>query len=83
MTSCNLVFVRPDSKPTLVILMNDTDVIKKAYEQLMQQIFDAYWNDAFVAKPASNQIQRAETKFRDGITRARQARDRAIALLPP
>jgi len=44
---------------------------------------NAYWNDAFIAKPAPNQIQQAETKFRDGVTKARQARDRAIALLPP
>jgi hypothetical protein len=62
---------------------NDTDIIKKSYEQLVEQIFNAYWNDAFIAKPAPNQIQQAEAKFRDGVTKARQARDRAIALLPP
>jgi hypothetical protein len=61
---------------------NDTEIIKKSYEQLIQQIFDAYWNDAFVGKPPSSQIQQAETKFRDAVTKARQARDRAIALLP-
>jgi hypothetical protein len=61
---------------------NDTDIIKKSYEQLIEQIFNAYWNDAFVAKPAPNQVQRAETKFRDGVTKARQARDRALAILP-
>jgi hypothetical protein len=63
--------------------MNDTDIIKKAYEELIQQLFNAYYNDAFIGKPAPNQIQQAETKFRDGVTKARQARDRAIALLPP
>ena len=62
--------------------MNDTEIIKKSYEQLIQQIFDAYWNNAFVAKPPPNQLQQAETKFREGITNARKARDRAIALLP-
>ena len=62
---------------------NDPDIIKQSYEQLIQQIFNAYWNDAFVGKPTPNQIQQAETKFRDGVTKARQARDRAIALLPP
>jgi hypothetical protein len=61
----------------------DTDIIKKSYEELIQQIFNAYWNDAFLAKPTPKQIQRAETKFRDGVTKARQARDRAVALLPP
>jgi hypothetical protein len=63
--------------------MNDSDIIKKSYEDVIQQLFNAYWNEAFIAKPAPNQIQQAETKFRDWVTKARQARDRAIALLPP
>ena len=63
--------------------MNDTDIIKKSYEQLIQQIFDAYWNDAFVGSPPPNQVQQAEAKFQKGVTNARKARDRAIALLPP
>ena len=62
---------------------NDTDIIKKSYEQLIQQIFNAYWNDAFIGKPTPQQIQQAETKFRERVAQARQARDRAIALLPP
>ena len=62
---------------------NDTDIIKKSYEELIQQIFNAYWNDAFISKPAPNQIKQVEANFRDGVTKARQARDRAIALLPP
>jgi hypothetical protein len=61
----------------------DADIIKKSYEQLIQQIFDAYWNDVFVGKPTPNEIQQAETKFQDGVVKARQARDHAIALLPP
>ena len=60
----------------------DADIIKKSYEQLIEQIFNAYWNNAFVGKPTPNEIQQAETKFREGIAKARQARDRAIALLP-
>jgi hypothetical protein len=62
---------------------NDTDIIKQAYEDLIQQLFNVYWQGAFVGKPKPNQIQQAETTFRDGVTKARQARDRAIALLPP
>ena len=74
-----------DAQATLnsVQIMNDVDIIKKSYETLVQQIFDAYWNDAFVAKPLPTQVQQAETKFKNGIAAARQARDRAIALLPP
>jgi hypothetical protein len=63
--------------------MNDTDIIKKCYGDVIQQLFNAYWNEAFIGKPTPQQVQQAETKFRDGIAKARQARDRAIALLPP
>jgi len=62
--------------------MNDTDIIKKCYEAIVQQVFSAYWNDAVIAKPPPNQITQIETKFKNGIIAARQARDRAIALLP-
>jgi hypothetical protein len=62
---------------------NDTEIIKKSYEQLIQQVFNDSWNDAFVGNPPPKQIQQAEAKFRDAVTKARQARDRAIALLPP
>ena len=63
--------------------MNDTEIIEKSYEQLIQQIFGAYWNEAFIGNPPPNQVKQAETKFQGGITNARKARDRAIALLPP
>jgi hypothetical protein len=63
--------------------MTDTDIITKSYEELIRQDFNAYWNDAFIAKPTPNQLPQAEAKFRKGVTDARQARDRAIALLPP
>jgi len=61
---------------------DDAGIIKKSYEQLIQQIFNVYWNDAFIGKPTPQQIQQAEKKFREGVANARQARDRAIALLP-
>jgi hypothetical protein len=62
---------------------NDAEIIKKSYEQLIQQIFDAYWNDVFIEKPTPSQIKQAERKFGDAVTKARHARDRAITLLPP
>jgi hypothetical protein len=62
--------------------MIDSDIIKKCYEVVVAQVFDAFYNDAFLAKPAPNQLQQAEVKFRNGILRAREARDKAISLLP-
>jgi hypothetical protein len=63
--------------------MNDMDIIKKSYENLVQEIFSAYWDSAFIAKPSPTQLRQAEAQFQKGITQARQARDRSIALLPP
>jgi hypothetical protein len=62
---------------------NDADVIRKAYEDLIEVIFKNFYQEAFVSKPPPNQLQQAETNFRNGVAKARQARDRAIALLPP
>ena len=62
--------------------MSDSDIIKASYEDLVGQVFDAFYNDAFVAKPSPSQLQQAEAKFRNGILRAREARDKAISLLP-
>jgi hypothetical protein len=63
--------------------MNDADLIKKCYEAIVQQVFNSYWNDAVIAKPPPNQIPQIEAKFKNSMLAARQARDRAIALLPP
>ena len=60
----------------------DADIIRKAYEELIQKQFNTYWEDAFVGNPTPDQIQHAEATFRRNVTNARQARDRAIALLP-
>ena len=62
--------------------MSDPDIIKKCYEELVGQVFNAYYNDAFLTKPPLNQLQQAEAKFRNGILQAREARDKAIQLLP-
>ena len=62
--------------------MNDSDIIKECYKGLVQQLFNAYWNNAFIGNPSASQVQQAEAKFKSQIAAARQARDRAIALLP-
>jgi hypothetical protein len=61
----------------------EADIINKSYEALVDQAFNAYWNNAFIGNPSASQIQQAETSFRNEILAARKARDRAIALLPP
>lgn len=61
---------------------SDAQIVRKAYEELIQKQFNTYWEDAFVGNPTPDQIQHAEATFRRNVTNARQARDRAIALLP-
>lgn len=61
---------------------SDAEIIRKAYEELIQKQFNTYWEDAFVGNLTPDQIQHAEATFRRNVTNARQARDRAIALLP-
>ena len=62
---------------------NDADIIRKAYEEIIQSNFKIFYHAAFESKPTPDEVQQAETRFRHGVTLARQARDRAIALLAP
>jgi len=62
---------------------NDANIIRKAYEDMIQEKFKVFYHQAFESKPTPDEAQQAETRFRNGVTLARHARDRAIALLPP
>lgn len=62
--------------------MNDDAIIKELYKELLKPIFTNFHQEAFVTKPSPQQKQQAEQNFANGVTMARQARDRAIALLP-
>jgi hypothetical protein len=62
--------------------MNDDATIKELYEELLKPIFTTFHQEGFVTKPSPQQKQQAEQNFTNGVTMARQARDRAIALLP-
>jgi hypothetical protein len=52
-------------------------------EDMIQEKFKVFYHQAFESKPTPDEAQQAETRFRNGVTLTRQARDRAIALLPP
>jgi hypothetical protein len=49
--------------------MNDTEIIRKSYEQLIKQIFNAYWNDASIGNPPPNQVKQAEQNSKVGSPR--------------
>jgi hypothetical protein len=53
-------------------LWNDADIIKECYKVLVQELFNAYWNNAFIGNPPASQVQQAEAKFKSQIAAARK-----------
>jgi hypothetical protein len=62
--------------------MTDQQIITQAYEQKVQVLFSTFCDTWSLAKDADEKTK-AEQHFQRGIQLARQARDRAIAILPP
>lgn len=61
--------------------MNEKDIIQKAYEDTIKRVSDTFFLAYMLAKTAQEE-QEAESHFCAGITKARAARDRALAILP-
>jgi len=60
--------------------MNDSDLVVQAYEDTVRLLFSRLFDACVVAKDADEQAQ-AEQRFQTGVRKARETRDRAIALL--
>ena len=61
--------------------MNDQQIIASAYEARLEQVYLTFHGECIVAHD-QNAKQQAERRFTDGVTLARQIRDRALAILP-
>jgi hypothetical protein len=61
--------------------MTDQEIIDKAYEETIQQIYSVFYG-ALVVPRDSSQREDAERRFQIGVRRAREIRDRAKQLLP-
>ena len=71
-----LDFPRQDSE-----LMTDEDLIKQAYEEFIKNLFKNFY-DAYTTSNSSTQEKAAEQVFQNAVKTARDARDRALAILP-
>ncbi|MGB7749141.1 MAG: hypothetical protein WBN75_17845 [Verrucomicrobiia bacterium] len=60
--------------------MTDSEIITKAYENTIQQLFSVLFDSSVVAKTPADQSQ-AEQQFQAGVRKAREVRDKAIALV--
>ena len=60
--------------------MTDSDIINEAYEDTIKQLFSVLFDSSVTAQTPAAQAQ-AEQRFQDGVRKARQVRDRAIALV--
>jgi len=60
--------------------MNDKDIINQAYEDTIKQLFTVLFDVSVVAQTPDAQSQ-AEQRFQAGVRKAREVRDKAIALL--
>ena len=61
--------------------MSDEDLIKQAYEEFIRNLFRNFY-DAYTTSDGSTQEKAAEQIFQKAVKAARNARDRALAILP-
>jgi len=63
-------------------MATDRELVQTAYEDVVQTLFTTFFSsfNSAMADPAA--VTEAEQRFKAGILRARQVRDRALALLP-
>jgi hypothetical protein len=64
------------------IIMTDQQIITQAYEEKVKTLFSTFCDAWSLAKNTDGKMD-SEQHFQKGIQLARQARDRAIAILPP
>ena len=61
--------------------MSDENLIKQAYEEFIKNLFRNFY-DAYTTSNSSTQEKAAEQIFQKAVKAARNARDRALAILP-
>ena len=61
--------------------MSDEDLIKQANEEFIKNLFKNFY-DAYTASTSPTHEKAAEQIFQNAVKAARNARDRAVAILP-
>ena len=67
-------------------MAQDAELIAQAYESTVKSLFGVFFSNRVSAKAAKDPnaaLLEAEHAFQKGMAAAREARDRAIQLLPP
>ena len=60
--------------------MTDSDIIQQAYEDTIKNLFGVLFDSSITAQTPAAQTQ-AEQQFQAGVRKAREVRDKAIALV--
>jgi len=60
--------------------MTDPDIIQQAYEDTIKQFYGILFDASVLAKTTDDQSQ-AEQRFKAGVLKAREVRDKAISLV--
>jgi hypothetical protein len=61
--------------------MSDEDLIRQAYEEFIKNLFKNFY-ETYTTSNSSVQAKAAEQVFQNAVKAARNARDRALAILP-
>lgn len=61
--------------------MSDEDLIRQAYEEFIKNLFKNFY-ETYTTSNSSVQVKAAEQVFQKAVKAARNARDRALAILP-
>jgi len=61
--------------------MSDEDLIKQAYEDFIKNLFKNFY-DAYATSNSPTHEKAAEQIFQNAVKAARNARDRALSILP-
>jgi len=61
--------------------MSDQDQIQQAYEEFIKNLFKTFY-DAYTTSNSSTHEKAAEQIFQNAVKAARNARDRALTILP-
>jgi hypothetical protein len=60
--------------------MTDSDIINEAYADTVKNLFSVFFDSSVIAKTPADQTQ-AEQQFQAGVRKAREVRDKAMALV--
>jgi predicted lipoprotein len=71
----------PRASAFAITSVSDEDLIRQAYEEFVKNLFRNFY-EAYTTSNSTTQEKAAEQAFQNAVKAARNARDRALAILP-